>query len=76
MNKPYKTSTVFILIFMFALATTIFASGSNEEGYVQIGSVSDDKKAVIKSQLIVVKQINQIFSEFIGDYETYITHVL
>jgi oligopeptide transport system substrate-binding protein len=53
------------------LISQVSASGTNEEGYIKIGSSSDDMQAVIKAHSLIIKNINQNLESFFGEADEY-----
>ena len=52
---------------LFILFSNVWASGENEEDYIKFGSISDDKRVVIKAHTLIVKQMNRIHQSFNND---------
>lgn len=67
MPIQFQKKSVLIFLLILLLMVDAFASGSNEQGYIQIASQSDDKKAVMKAHALVLKQLDKVTQTFTNE---------
>ena len=67
MTIQFQKKSVLIFLLILLLMVDAFASGSNEQGYIQIASQSDDKKAVMKAHALVLKQLDKVTQTFTNE---------
>ncbi|MDN5333718.1 MAG: hypothetical protein PWP59_980 [Sphaerochaeta sp.] len=71
MYKVYQKSLLIVFILSIIFMSFLNASGTNEEGYIKIGSSSDDMRAVVKAHSLIIKNINQIYKSYFDEADEY-----
>lgn len=67
MTIQFRKRLVFIILLTLLMMVDAFASGSNEQGYIEIASQSDDKKAVMKAHSLVLRQLDKVIQSFTNE---------